>query len=168
MTSYLVKIGNNSDLSLKKLSWKLATIFAITCPKRVSSLIHLDLNHYQLSPDGITFTLVKTKTTRPDEPVSAIIASFPEDTRLCPVACFKQYLQVTSNLRTATKDKPNRPFVSYIKPHHPVSPSTIRWNRHLHLQGTFSARRFHLGSSKRFGTSRRNFKNGRLVYSIYL
>ena len=62
---------------------------------------------------------------RPDEPVSAIIASFPEDTRLCPVTCFKLYLPVTSNLRTATKVKPNRLFVSYIKPHHPMSPSTI-------------------------------------------
>ena len=44
---HLVRMGDNSEISLKHLSWKLATIFAITCPKRVSSFAHLDLNHYR-------------------------------------------------------------------------------------------------------------------------
>ena len=61
VTSHLVEMGNNSELSLKHLSWKLATIFAITCPKRVSSLAHL--NHCRLAPELLMFTLFKTKTT---------------------------------------------------------------------------------------------------------
>ena len=44
-------------------------IFAITGPERESSFAHLDLNHYRTSPEGITFTLMQTKTAWPDEPV---------------------------------------------------------------------------------------------------
>ena len=132
VVSHLVRMGDNSELSLKHLSWKLATIFAITCPKRVSSFAHLDLNHYRPAPEGIIFTLKQTKTTRPDEPASAIISAFPQDTRLCPVACFKQYIKSTSKLRATTDNDPRNLFLSYIKPHRPVSPSTIaRWIREL-------------------------------------
>ena len=132
VVSHLVRMGDNSELSLKHLSWKLATIFAITCPKRASSFAHLDLNHYRSAPEGIIFTLKQTKTTRPDEPASAIISAFPQDTRLCPVACFKQYIKSTSKLRATTDNDPQNLFLFYIKPHRPVSPSTIaRWIREL-------------------------------------
>jgi hypothetical protein len=119
VTSHLVEMGNSSALSLKHLSWKLATIFAITCPKRVSSLAHL--NHCWLAPEVLMFTLFKTKTTRLDP-------SFTEDTKLCPVACFRQYITCTTTFRTTLESEPKSLFISYIKPHHPVSPSTIaRW-----------------------------------------
>ena len=96
VTSHLVEMGNSSALSLKHLSWKLATIFAM-------------------------FTLFKTKTTRLDP-------SFTEDTKLCPVACFRQYITCTTTFRTTLESEPKSLFISYIKPHHPVSPSTIaRW-----------------------------------------
>ena len=52
MVSHMVKMGKNFELSL-----------------RVSSFVHLDLNHYRTSPERITFTLMQTKTTRQDEPV---------------------------------------------------------------------------------------------------
>ena len=92
----------------------------------------LDLNHYRLSQEGITFTLMQTKTTRPDEPVAAIFSAFPEDTRLCPVAFFNQYIKATTNLRPSMDNEPRNLFISYIKPHRPVSPATIaRWIREL-------------------------------------
>ena len=132
VTSHLAKMGENSKLSLKHLSLKLATIFAITCPKRVSSFALLDLNHYRLSPEGITFTLMQTKTTRPGEPVAAIFSAFPEDAKLCPVACFNQYIKAPTNLRPTMDNEPRNLFISYIKPHRPVSLATIAlWIREL-------------------------------------
>ena len=128
VTSHLAKMGENSKLSLKHLSLKLATIFAITCPKRVSSFALLDLNHYRLSPEGITFTLMQTKTTRPDEPVAAIFSAFPEDTRLCPVACFNQYIKATTNLRPTMNNEPRNLFISYIK-----DMRASRGSRHRHI-----------------------------------
>ena len=150
----MVKMGDNSNLSLKQLSRKLATLFAITCPKQVSSLAHLDLKHYRLSPEGITFTLFKTKTTRPDEPVSALVASFPEDRKLCPVDCFKQYLTATSNCRTTIENKPNSLFISYIKPHRPVTPSTVtRWIRDLLAEAGIDTAIFKVHSVRGASTS---------------
>ena len=135
MKLHLAKMGENSKLSLKHLSLKIATIFAITCPRRVSSFAPLDLNHYRLSPEGIinSNSLMQTKTTRPDEPVAAIFSAVPEDTRLCsPVACFNQYIKATTNLRPTMDNEPRNLFISYIKPHRPVSPATIaRWIREL-------------------------------------
>ena len=37
-TTYLASLGSNRSLSLKQLSWKLAMLFSLTCPERVSAL----------------------------------------------------------------------------------------------------------------------------------
>ena len=55
VTEQMKNMGDNSSLSLKQLSIKLATLFAITCPKRVSSLSSLDLHHYKLLWEGLVF-----------------------------------------------------------------------------------------------------------------
>ena len=66
-TEYIEKMDNSSSLSLKQLSRMLATLLAITFPKRVSSLARLDINHLRLSPEGATFTLTTpSKISRPD------------------------------------------------------------------------------------------------------
>ena len=45
MTTHLASLGSNRSLSLKQLSWKLAMLFSLTCPERVSALTKLDLRH---------------------------------------------------------------------------------------------------------------------------
>ena len=100
VTEHIKRMGENSSLSLKHLSWKLATLFAITCPKRVSSLTSLDLNYYKMVPEGVVFTLtVPTKGTRPDETIQAFITRYPADPNLCPVLCFTHYLLRTNGKR---------------------------------------------------------------------
>ena len=90
VTRYLKRLSVNSGLSPKQLSWKLAILFAITCPKRVSSLASLDLNHHRDLPEGVAFTLtVPTRGTRPDQTVQAFFACYPSETSLCPVDCLK-------------------------------------------------------------------------------
>ena len=70
----------------------------------------------------MVFTLtVPTKGTRPDETVQAFFARYPADPALCPVDCFTHYLTLTSEKRVAQQGKPNNLFISYIKPHHPVT-----------------------------------------------
>ena len=68
VSQHLKDMGLNQSLPLKRLSRKLATLFAITCPKRVSSITSLDLNHHKVLPGGVVFTLTgPTKGTRPDQ-----------------------------------------------------------------------------------------------------
>ena len=89
VTQHLKDMGLNQSLPLKRLSWKLATLFAITCPKRVSSITSLNLNHHRVLPEGVAFTLtVPTNGTRPDEIVQAFSNRYPSEARLCPVNCF--------------------------------------------------------------------------------
>ena len=48
-------------------------------------------------------------------------ASFKEDPKLCVVQCLRQYEAVTQNLRTITPEKAAFLFLSYVKPHKPVT-----------------------------------------------
>ena len=92
-------MGLDQSLPLKRLSWKLATLFAITCPKRASSITSLDLNNHRVLPEEVGFTLtVPTKGTRPDETVQGFFTRCPSEARLCPVNCFEQYLASTKDL----------------------------------------------------------------------
>ena len=128
VTEHIKKMGTNNSLSLKHLSWKLATVFAITCPKRVSSLTSLNLNYYKMVPEGVMFTLtVPTKGTRPDETIQAF-TRYPADPNLCPVHCFTHYLLLTKEKRAVQEGKSNNLFTFHIKPHHPIMKATLaRW-----------------------------------------
>ena len=133
VTEYIEKMGNNSSLSLKQLSLKLATLLAITCPKRVSSMARLYINHLGLSPEGATFTLTRpTKTSRPDETVTAFFSSFQTNLVLCPVDCLNSYISITKPFRNLSGKEPNILFISHIKPHRAVTTATVaRWIRSI-------------------------------------
>ena len=125
-------MGNNSSLSFK-ISLKLATLLAITCPKRVSSLARLDINHLRLSPEGATFTLTTpTKTSRPDETVTAFFSSFRTNPVLCPVDCLNSYNSITKRFRNLSGKEPNILFILHVKPHRAVTTATVaRWIRSI-------------------------------------
>ena len=129
VTEHIKEMGPNDALSLKHLSWKPATLFAITCPERVSSIASLDLNHHRVLPEGVVFTLtVPTKGTRPDETVQAFFARYTTEANLCPVECFGHYLSKITHKREMLQGKPNNLFISYIRPYRPVSKATAtRW-----------------------------------------
>ena len=124
----------NSSQNIWEYKWYGSTylcfgppLFAITCPKRGSSMSSLNLHHYRLLPEGLVFTLtVANKTTRPDETVEAFFTRFPEDSNLCPVELFNTYLSSTSRLRNLSEaERSNNLFVSYIKPHQPVTTASL-------------------------------------------
>ena len=50
--------------------------------------------------------------------------AFPDDERLCVVSCLKLYEELTQEFRK----EDSRLFISYVKPHNPVSPQRIsKW-----------------------------------------
>ena len=130
VTEYIEKLGNSSSLSLKQLSLKLATLLAITCPKRVSSLARLALNHLRLSPEGATFTLATpTKTSRLDETVTDFFASFQTNLVLCPVDCLNSYISITKRFRNLSGKEPNILFISHLSSRHILSEEQQRQQR---------------------------------------
>ena len=108
LTRYVKGFGVNNALSPKQLSWKLAILFAITCPKRVFSVASLDLNHHDR--DLLLLLLSQRKE--------------PDSSSLCPVDCLKHYYDLTKQKRKAQQGKTIRLFISYVKLH-PITKATI-------------------------------------------
>ena len=134
VTTYLASLGSNRSLSLKQLSWKLAVLFSLTCPERVSALTKLDLRHCHILPEGVEFMLSSPrKRGTADQLPKAFFARFPSNSKLCPVETSRYYLKVTRPFRQVIPlSKPDPLFISYVKPHKPISaPSLPRWLRSL-------------------------------------
>jgi len=100
---------------------KLVTLFALTCPERISALASLDLRHCSVLPEGVTFKLtVPRKTGSADKPAEAFFARFDKVKKLCPVECLRQYLKLSRKVRPIIPSSlPDRLFISFMRPHKP-------------------------------------------------
>ena len=130
VTKYLASLGNNRSLSLKQLSFKLAMLFFLTCPERVSALTKLDLRHCHVLPEGVEFTLsAPRKGGSTDQLPKAFFARFPSKSKLCPVESLRSYLKATCTIRaTIPSSKVDPLFISYVKPHKPITAMSLgRW-----------------------------------------
>ena len=118
--------------TLKLLSIKLAMLFALSCPERVSSLSKLDLRYCRVAPEGVSFTLTTARIRGSlDQLPQAFFASYPHNKRLCPVDTLRHYLKATREVRPVFPPSKADPlFISYVKPHKPISSSILsRWLR---------------------------------------
>ncbi len=84
-----------------------------------------EISIYQIAATVIFKIDVLLKTSQPGKHLSkVVIAAYPDNKNLCPVQHLKSYLEKTSTLR----GKHTQLFVSFQKPHNPVSTDTIaRW-----------------------------------------
>ena len=121
--SWVKEQGENKDISLKELSGKLALLMALVSANRTSELHALDLQFRSYTPEGIQFKLASlTKKKKVGAPLKeCFFTSFPEDTRLCVVQCLQAYEEATKNFRDMKANTPAPMFLSYVKPHNPVT-----------------------------------------------
>ena len=81
------------------------------------------------------FTSSLTKKRKAGSPPKVVFfGSYPEDERLCVVKCLKQYEDNTKEFCPDCKDNQQISplFLSYIKPHHPVtSQRIVHWIKNL-------------------------------------
>ena len=113
-------------ISLKFLTFKLLMLVALVTGQRGQSLHLMDLSHVRDKGQSIEFEIADlTKTSRPGKgPVILSLPVYPEDSRVCVVGALRLYLNRTSNLRDAC----TKLFISFVRPHKPVSRDTIsRW-----------------------------------------
>ena len=115
------------SLSLKQLTLKLVMLAALITAARSSSVNKMNLCFRYFKPHGVLFKVPGlTKCAGPKRPLQNLfLASFPPDRRLCFVNYPKQYEKVTKNLRQKTENTQNLLFISYVKPHKPVTLATI-------------------------------------------
>ena len=124
---YIEGLGSNSSLSLKQLSYKLCMLLALTRPSRSADLASLQVDRCRFSPEGVTFLpATLAKQSRQGRVLKEyFFPSFPHNRELCPVDALRHYIDSTSSLHP---EGSVRLFVALVKPHNPVSSSTIaRW-----------------------------------------
>jgi len=124
---YFTKLGDNKDIPLKSLSGKLVLLMAIVSASRTSEIHALDLRFRQYKPEGVLFKLSSlTKKRRVGTtPKECFFGAFPGDKKLCVVECLRQYETRILEFRQQGTDSPNPLFLSYVKPHKPVTSQRI-------------------------------------------
>ena len=103
-------------------------LLALTRPSRSADLHGLKIDLLRDNPEGVSFRPSKppkqTKAGKPSQ--DFFFPKFEENHRLCPVQTLHCYLERTAPFRL--QPVKNQLFLSFIKPHGPVSSSTIaRW-----------------------------------------
>jgi len=123
VVKFLQTLGENKTLPLKLLSQKLALLMALVEASRVSELQALDLRFRLYRPEGAVFTIptLGKKRTVGAPPKQVMFGAFPEDERLCVVKCLRCYEAATGQHRNKEPGRPQPLFLSYIKPHAPVT-----------------------------------------------
>ena len=124
---HLKQLGPNDSLSLKQLSAKLAMLMALVEASRSSKLAALDLRFRVFRPEGVSFTLptLTKKRTIGAPPQEVFFGGFPAEDRLCVVSNLRMYENSTLEYRNRSPDRTHRLFLSYVRPHKPVSSQRI-------------------------------------------
>lgn len=123
----IIKWGENGNLSLTKLTWKLAMLMSLSAASRCSEMAYLDLQHASFNPEGIEFLLTRHKKNQKNSTLPGkIFISKIELKSICPVLCLEEYINRTSDARN--KGSSNLVFRSISHPEAGVTPRTIsRW-----------------------------------------
>lgn len=116
----------NTSLSLRQLSAKLTLLLCLVSFRRVSDVRAFDVDAFSVSPEGVTFRV--SRRTKSNS-TSVFYPFFASEPQLCVVSTLTRYVEVTSALRTSAS---GQLLVSYVRPHVPVSTTTLaRWIRWL-------------------------------------
>ena len=120
--NHLKLMGPANRLTLKMLSFKVATLLLVVSGQRVQTLSLLSLDNCVIHRSSIKFIILENvKRSRPGVPALEVdVRQFPADKRLCIVNYLKEYIKRTRKLR-----KSPYLFVSYRKPHDWVIKGTI-------------------------------------------
>ena len=129
---HLLEWPHVHELSLKQLSLRTVILLTLLTGQRGHALHALNVSDVRLHAQKCTIMFsVKQKHTRPGahtEP--ATILAFPNNAKLCLIKHLERYLELTKDLRQGDKL-----FISFIKPHSPISRETFsRWVK-LVLEG---------------------------------
>ena len=131
---YFQSLGENDTLPLKTLTQKLTLLMALVGANRVSELQALDLRYRSYSPEGVCFQLptLSKKRRAGAPPRQLIFGAFPSDSRLCVIRCLQQYEATTRVYREENPGSPQLLFLSYVKPHKPVTSQRLaHWLKEL-------------------------------------
>lgn len=126
--NYLRTLSPIVTLRLRDLTLKLCMLIALLSAQRCQTLHLLRTDNMKIKANSVIFIIKDLlKQSKPGKTgLTLNLKAYPPDRRLCICRVLKHYLLCTKHLRKNSKQL----FISYCKPHAPVSRDTIsRWIR---------------------------------------
>lgn len=123
--SFLGNYFPNEDLSLKVLSYKCAMLLALSSMQRVQTLHVINVENIEFTNDFVFIPIYKLLKQSRAKNYKFVVTLKPyyENRATCPVHTLREYVDRTKPLR-----KCSQLFISFSRPHLPVSKSTLsRW-----------------------------------------
>ena len=165
---YLRKQSPASSLSLRQLTLKLVTLIALVSAQRSQSIHKLRLDELQFEDKTAVFQIKDLiKQSRPGWTGQIVrLDAFTTDRRICVYTYLKHYIYQTRKYRGHAGSSEQQLFISYKKPHGPVSKDTIsRWINQVMKEAGIDVTRFKPHSTRAAATSAAN-KTGISVTAI--
>ena len=120
----LTYLEQNDCSTLKTITFKTATLIALTTASRCSEIASLSMENTIIDSERAIFQIPKSKTWNKRMMKLIHIHKFSANSELCPLTALNAYLSTTQSVRDGNKSL----FLTLVKPHKPVSSSTIsRW-----------------------------------------
>ena len=122
---FLSYLNSWTSLSLKMLILKMVLLLDLVTAGRVSSLVHLNINHLVVTNNSLKFVPCQLqKRSLPGHSMKVIKIKAFEDKSWCPVKAVSCYRDRAAPLR----GQESQLLISYLKPYKKVVPSTVsRW-----------------------------------------
>lgn len=100
---------------------KTVMLCALSSAQREQTLCALDLNFKKQSQDCLSFVIAEhLKTSKPGKSLEVKFMSLPEEPSLCTMSTLAECILRTEKLLSSSKL-----FTSFIRPHKPVTTSTV-------------------------------------------
>ena len=126
---YFRGLPENSKLSQKQLTFKVAMLISLVTINRGKELKLLNLDYLSKFSSKYSFALGDTvkHSKRGKIPPPVILYKFPDDLNLCPIQALESYISLTKSQRSQEKPE-SQLFLGLQAPHKAVGKSTIaRW-----------------------------------------
>lgn len=93
--------GDNSQLSLQKLTWKTTVLLLLLTAQRGQTIWRLNISGLEFREDHMSFKLKHLlKHNRPGDPLdSVVVPAYPREISVCPVTTVRAYVQKTQKIR---------------------------------------------------------------------
>ena len=121
--------GDNRELSLKLLSFKVSMLLLLVTAQRGQTIVNLSLEGAMIEQNEITFYMnTLLKHNRAGDSMDVItVHAFEEDEDVCVVRALHRYLKKTKRLRSKdpVESKNSQLLISHVSPHGPISRDTL-------------------------------------------
>lgn len=143
----------NDNISLERISYKLAMLLALASAQRVQTLSLIELDDIKLSSQGVQIFIrnrIKTSGLNKVQPIISL-PFYTNDKILCVATTLLFYIDTTKSIRNSAC---NKLLLTFKKPYHNASSQTIsRWIRKVMFEAGIDSSEYASHSTRHASTS---------------